>query len=929
MAEHKTSNEPERELAPDVEPAPAPDLEHDGAEHEGAEREGRDHDGVVVGAAGVAVRRRGGGASDALGGSAIGDDITETLRRRSGGGSPLPAGLASSYGAAYGADLSGVRVHDDGEAHSIARSVQSVAFTHGQDVYFSRGAYSPGGGGDHTLAHELAHVAQSKTGRHGGGAGTIGRADDPAEADADRMAGSALGGLRRMGGGAVDSAPTFSPTLGAVRRLKDGEEKDLEGTEVDHQEVLDEAVGGAGAMFDDEEKRGERRGKDGGGLTDEVVGGVGTMFADEEKRGERRGKGGGGLTDEVVGGVGTMFADEEKRGQRRGKKGGGGLTGDSVDGVGKLMGDEEKRSERRERRRKGGGGLTDEAVGGTGGMFADEEKRGQRRGKKGGGGLTDDSVDGVGKLMGDEEKRAERRGRKKRGGLSLRNAEDVKDLFEHAPWLTDVLANPQTPKNYVPNGVKYYELDGSGQYVEWGTSSGGVEALERVDDVWSSVDEAGQTLYVKTAEVTEDPSVTHVREDAPVFPLDAKGKPIPPKPDDVKQAGLGDCYLEAALSSLAATSPGQIIDMIKDYGDTASVRLFDVKREKVKGDPSGGDFVHPNTPATFTPKYVRVEKSRVRQGGQLQYDTGALWVGIIEKAYAAGQFGGGEAETENARQPGQSANYGAIEGGLARYAWEVLLGRPSVVFAVTQGGEQDAGNRADLPWSVGELNEYQKNAKKIFGSSYSGLSSYQIFEQSKKKTDLWVKWLKSRGQAAIFKMFVDLEGEKAGGYEHGTIRLEDFELIFADNALPADLATPMLTHLEGLYPGKRGSGKYTRDQLRLWHQIQKALNEKVLVGLDSHEKVGRTSSGVGASGGESKTKGLAGGHAYSVLGTEVVGDLKFVKVRNPWGQYSRDYDVSAVGGKTKLAPKANDGGDGQSMLDLTDVTKRFRLINFS
>ncbi len=460
------SNDTERELAPDVEPAP--DLDHDGAEHEGAGHEGHGHDGVVVGAAGVAVRRRGGGASDALGGSSIGDDITETLRRRSGGGSPLPAGLASSYGAAYGADLSGVRVHDDGEADSVARSVQSVAFTHGQDVYFSRGAYSPGGGGDHTLAHELAHVAQSKTGRHGGGAGTIGRADDPAEADADRMAGSALGGLRRMAAGAVDAASASAPTLGAIRRLKDGEEKDLEGAEVEDQEVLDEAVGGAGAMFDDEEKRGERREKGGGGLTDEVVGGVGTIFADEEKRGERRGKGGGGLTDEVVGGVGTMLADEEKRGQRRGKKGGGGLTNDSVDGVGKLVGDEEKRNERRERRQKGGGGLSDEVVGGVGTMFSDEEKRGQRRRKKGGGGITGDSVEGVSTMIEDEEKiadkRDERRRRKQRGGgLTLGSAADVAELFDlqDRDWFTDdVVPNPKTPKKFLPAGATIIEVVG-------------------------------------------------------------------------------------------------------------------------------------------------------------------------------------------------------------------------------------------------------------------------------------------------------------------------------------------------------------------------------------------------------------------------------------------------------------------------------------
>ncbi len=371
------------------------------------------------------------------------------------------------------------------------------------------------------------------------------------------------------------------------------------------------------------------------------------------------------------------------------------------------------------------------------------------------------------------------------------------------------------------------------------------------------------------------------------------------------------------------------MDMIKDYGNTVTVRLFDVERDKVKKDQADPGQYQPNTAAKFTPKLIRLEKSRVRKGGNLQYDSGALWVGLIEKAYAAGKFGGIEELTDKSRKPGQESNYGGIEGGLARYAWEVLLGRPSLLFSVTQGAEQSNGDRKDLPWSTGELAEYQKNAKKIFGSSYSGLTSYQVFDQSKKRVDAWMKWLKGGGQAAILKLFTDLAADKSGGYAHGTIRLDDFELVFADNALPSDLATPMLTHLEGSFPGKRGTGKYTRDQLRLWHQIQKALNEGILVGLDSHVAVGRSASGVGASGGESKTKGLAGGHAYSVIGTAVVGDLKFVTIRNPWGKYSRDYDVSESAGKRKLSPKALDEGNGQSKLDLTDLTKRFRLVNFS
>jgi hypothetical protein len=68
------------------------------------------------------------------------------------------------FGARLGTDLSGVRVHTDPEAHEIAQSVQAKAFTHGTDIYFTQGTYTPGtGDGDHLLAHELAHLTQGSS----------------------------------------------------------------------------------------------------------------------------------------------------------------------------------------------------------------------------------------------------------------------------------------------------------------------------------------------------------------------------------------------------------------------------------------------------------------------------------------------------------------------------------------------------------------------------------------------------------------------------------------------------------------------------------------------------------------------------------------------------------------------------------------------
>ena len=102
------------------------------------------------------------------------------------------AGMAAEFGRPF----SSIRVHTDPEADRLARSMQSVALTHGSDIYFSRGSYAPTtASGSHLLAHELAHAAG---GSHGGA--VVGRADDGAEAAADRTADRIAPAVRRLMG---------------------------------------------------------------------------------------------------------------------------------------------------------------------------------------------------------------------------------------------------------------------------------------------------------------------------------------------------------------------------------------------------------------------------------------------------------------------------------------------------------------------------------------------------------------------------------------------------------------------------------------------------------------------------------------------------------------------------------------------------------
>jgi len=168
-----------------------------------------------------AVRRAGAADADPLGGGPIPQGVLATLRQRRGGGQPLPPGPASLIGEQLGPVASTARIHTDAESDRLARSVQSVAFSYGSDVYFSSGSYAPDTpSGQHLLAHELSHVAQ---GSSSGGGAVVGRADDPAEHEADRSADRVLQALRRQAArlttatDGADQASGAGPD-GAVRR---------------------------------------------------------------------------------------------------------------------------------------------------------------------------------------------------------------------------------------------------------------------------------------------------------------------------------------------------------------------------------------------------------------------------------------------------------------------------------------------------------------------------------------------------------------------------------------------------------------------------------------------------------------------------------------------------------------------------------------
>ena len=113
--------------------------------------------------------------------------LPETMNLgRMSGGQPLSEAIQQKMESFFGADFSDVRIHVGQEASSIG----ALAFTHGSNIYFAPGLYSPGTPqGQQLLGHELTHVVQQRAGRvrNPFGSGVAVVQDPLMEAEAERM----------------------------------------------------------------------------------------------------------------------------------------------------------------------------------------------------------------------------------------------------------------------------------------------------------------------------------------------------------------------------------------------------------------------------------------------------------------------------------------------------------------------------------------------------------------------------------------------------------------------------------------------------------------------------------------------------------------------------------------------------------------------
>jgi hypothetical protein len=166
----------------------------------------------------------------------LGDDQEESPVKGvvgKGGGQPLAEPVRQRMEASFGQDFSDVRVHAGGPAVTSAEAVSARAYTVGNEVVLGSG-HEPGSP-DHerTMAHELTHVVQQRSGPVDGTDAPGGirlsspsdRFEQAAESTAERV----------MSGGPAGTAPAGQVPVTAQRNGGPDEEEEVQALAIQRQ----------------------------------------------------------------------------------------------------------------------------------------------------------------------------------------------------------------------------------------------------------------------------------------------------------------------------------------------------------------------------------------------------------------------------------------------------------------------------------------------------------------------------------------------------------------------------------------------------------------------------------------------------------------------------------------------------------------------
>lgn len=393
-----------------------------------------------------------------------------------------------------------------------------------------------------------------------------------------------------------------------------------------------------------------------------------------------------------------------------------------------------------------------------------------------------------------------------------------------------------------------------------------------------------------------------------------------PSIEDVLQADLGDCFLLSSLIAILGRSGGpQLIEsmMTRDEEEDAVVRLYVPFSTSTPPPADAGQA-----------RYVTVRWSKLcKANGEPAGTPGALWVHILEKAYAG--FNNG------ALFQGQRGSFLRLNvGGYAKVALEILLGKQSV---------QDK-----LSPEASPQNEYVQSFLKLMrGTDPSFLPDalmtpalWTLFNDWKAKNQIRYRW-------DNFYYDRDPSSTSQRNTHLTPIRLEHIAKFLQESGCPKEILDLLMVLLTSkkVFPGKRFTGNYLQQEIDRHEAIKTALAGGASLVAEANLHDDPTASSSSTASNVHEAKGLGWKHCYALLANgpshilpgvaqpedpsnpppegALPESLRGVWMCNPWRDTTgRVYRRKADGNVT-----AEGAPERVFWLELADLTKRFEFVD--
>ncbi len=368
-----------------------------------------------------------------------------------------------------------------------------------------------------------------------------------------------------------------------------------------------------------------------------------------------------------------------------------------------------------------------------------------------------------------------------------------------------------------------------------------------------------------------------------------------PCASDVVQGQTGNCGFMASIMMLAKREDAaEIIQgMMKDaYCGRVVVRVYDSE-----------DKAH----YIQIPKKVPVDSEK-----QPVSSVGATWVKMLETAYVAFK----------------KLSLKQIEGVSPEVVLRMFLGpasgdsktlkvTSSELFEIMVDIFYISPDNYELP-------KGQSSAAKRFTDNYPRLKD-EVFGGNEDSLKKWITWntnlTRSNAHFERYRQQKKIHAIRRADFDDWWLQLGP-----SKNDLSPAVASAVVQWIDkgNVLPGKRFTGRYSDEQLKLFSAMEDALSHRQIVNAATHtsfwtkykdgKKVAED-AGKGKSG-EDARQGIFAKHWYGIVSVEKdINGICFVKIRNPHGEVGRAYNSSNK-------PIRVDGAAGvESRLELSDFTK--------